>query len=167
MFDKKMVILCLAIFMLLGGTLMASNVSFSEDIDEEDTLCIPVGKFALGAPDGAQQTLAGVEFPHSRHMTYNCSTCHHKWKYHAIVDTCATSGCHDLTEAPADAIKDGKYTAEGIRYYKYAYHNLCRGCHRENNAAFLEREKQDRFGTEPLEALRNGPVGCVGCHPKE
>lgn len=165
MVNKKLFIVCIATFFVLCGTLMAAG-PWIDEIDEEDSLCFPVGMLSLGAPDGAEQTRAFVDFPHSRHMTYSCDTCHHTWQYHAILDTCATSGCHDLTQAPEMAIKNGKYTEEGIRYYKYAYHKMCRDCHRtinaENRAKTRVTNLSDDIGT-----IKNLPVGCIECHPEE
>ena len=130
----------LVCFVFTSAWVVASP--FIEEIDEEDTLSIPVGMLNIGAPDGIEMTRSAVDFPHSRHMTYSCTTCHHTWEYHAILDNCTASGCHDLTEAPENAIKDGQYTAEGIRYYKYAYHEMCRNCHREINAKNRELVKK-------------------------
>ena len=154
MVNKKLFIVCIAIFFMLAGTLMASS-PWIEEIDEEDTLSFPV-----------EQTRSSVAFPHSRHLTYTCDTCHHKWEYHAILDNCTTSGCHDLTTAPENAIKDGKYTEEGIRYYKYAYHKMCRDCHRDINAQNLAKSKPTNLSGD-VEQMRSGPVGCIECHPKE
>ena len=147
--------MCLLSVLVLSSAWVIAAGPFIEDIDEEDSLCFPVGLFSIGAP------------AHSRHLTYSCDTCHHKWEYHAILDSCTTSGCHDLTEAPENAIKDGKYTEEGIRYYKYAYHEMCRNCHRDINAQNRELVKRAKFTGESVELLRNGPVGCIECHPEE
>jgi hypothetical protein len=165
MVNKKLFIVCIASFFMLVGTLMAAG-PWIEEIDEEDTLCIPVGMLSIGAPDGVEQEKASVDFPHSRHMTYSCDTCHHTWQYHAILDTCTASGCHDLTTPPENAIKNGQYTEEGIRYYKYAYHVKCRDCHREINAQNRAKFKTTNISGD-VEPMRSGPVGCVECHPNE
>jgi len=165
MVNKKLFIVCIATFFMLVGTLMASG-PWIEEIDEEDTLSIPVGLLSLGAPDGVEQKRASVDFPHSRHMTYNCNTCHHTWEYHALLDSCTASGCHDLTEPPEKALKDGKYTEEGIRYYKYAYHVKCRDCHRDINAQNRAKNRITNISGD-TEPMRSGPVGCIECHPKE
>lgn len=165
MVNKKLFIVCIATFFMLVGTLMASG-PWIEEIDEEDTLSIPVGLLSLGAPDGVEQQRASVDFPHSRHMTYNCTECHHTWEYHAILDSCTASGCHDLTEPPENAIKDGAYTEEGIRYYKYAYHVKCRDCHRDINAQNRAKLKTTNISGDN-QPMRSGPVGCIECHPKE
>ena len=163
MVNKKLFIVCIATFLMLSGTLMAAG-PWVDWIDEEDSLCFPVGMLSLGAPEGVEQTRTSVDFPHSRHLTYSCDTCHHKWNYHAIVDTCTTSGCHDLIEPPEKAIEGGEYTEEGIRYYKYAYHVMCRDCHREINAENREKLKMTNLGE--VELQRSGPVGCIECHPE-
>lgn len=165
MVNKKLFIVCIATFFLLGGTLMASG-PWIEEIDEEDSLSFPVGAFEIGAPDGVEQTRTSVAFPHSRHLTYSCDTCHHTWEYHAILDNCTASGCHDLTSAPENAVKSGQYTAEGIRYYKYAYHKMCRDCHRDINAQNRAKAKTTNIAGD-TDQLRNGPVGCIECHPAE
>ena len=165
MVNKKLFIVCIATFFMLVGTLMASG-PWIEEIDEEDTLSIPVGMLSLGAPDGVEQEKASVDFPHSRHMTYSCNACHHTWEYHAILDSCTASGCHDLTTPPENALKNGKYTEEGIRYYKYAYHVKCRDCHRDINAQNREKLKTTNISGDVAQ-MRSGPVGCVDCHPKE
>ena len=148
MANKKLFIVCVASFLWLSGTLMAA-----------------VGMLNLGAPSGVQQERTSVDFPHSRHMTYSCDTCHHKWNYHAVVDSCTASGCHDLTTPPENAIQGGEYTAEGIRYYKYAYHVMCRDCHRDINARNRELLKTTNLSDE-IELMRSGPVGCIECHPE-
>lgn len=165
MVNKKLFIVCIATFFMLVGTLMAAG-PWIEEIDEEETLSIPLGMISLGAPDGVEQEKASVDFPHSRHMTYSCDTCHHTWEYHAIIDSCTASGCHDLTTAPENALKNGKYTEEGIRYYKYAYHVKCRDCHRDINAQNRAKLKTTNISGD-VEQMRSGPVGCVECHPKE
>ena len=165
MVNKKLFIMCIAIFFMLGGTLMAAG-QWVEWIDDEDSLCFPVGILSLGAPDGVEQERASVDFPHSRHMTYSCDTCHHTWQYHAVLDTCATSGCHDLIEPPDNAIKNGKYTAEGIRYYKYAYHTMCRDCHRELNAENRQKARTTNL-SDDIGTIQILPTGCIECHPEE
>lgn len=166
MSKRSAIVICLVGFFLLSSAWVIAG-PFIEEIDEEDSLCFPVGLFSIGAPDGVEMTRTAVDFPHSRHLTYSCQTCHHKWEYHAILDNCTASGCHDLTEAPENALKDGKYTDEGIRYYKYAYHEMCRDCHRDINAKNRELVKKAKFTGEPIELIRSGPVGCIECHPDE
>jgi hypothetical protein len=161
------IVMCLLSVLVLSSAWVIAAGPFIEDIDEEDSLCFPVGLFSIGAPAEVEMTRTAVDFPHSRHLTYSCDTCHHKWEYHAILDSCTTSGCHDLTEAPENALKDGNYTEEGIRYYKYAYHEMCRNCHRDINAQNRELVKKAKFTGESVELLRNGPVGCIECHPEE
>ena len=162
MFNKKMVILCVATFLVMGGTLMAAS-PWVEGIDEEGELTIPMGNLATSVPDGVEPTLPDSLFPHNRHMTYSCDTCHHKWDYTEFVNSCTTSGCHDLGEAPEKSIEDGKYTDEGIRYFKHAYHEMCRGCHRDINAENRALNKKGAL-TGQMELKRNGPVSCKGCH---
>ncbi|MFZ7127344.1 MAG: cytochrome c3 family protein [Desulfobacterales bacterium] len=166
MSKRSLIVMCLVGFFLLSSAWVIAAGPFIEEIDEEDSLCFPVGMLSLGAPGGVEMTRSAVDFPHSRHMTYSCDTCHHKWEYHAILDTCSASGCHDLTEAPENAVKDGKYTEEGIRYYKYAYHVMCRDCHRDINAKNRDTVKKARYTGGTVELMRTGPVGCVECHPE-
>ncbi len=167
MFNKKMVILCVVVFFILGGTLMASG-PWVEGIDEEGELTIPLGMISPSVPDGVEKlTLPFANFPHSRHMTYACATCHHKWEYNEGLDSCTTSGCHDLATNPDKPLKDGQYTNESIRYYKYAYHVMCRDCHRNINAQNREAINKNRFASNKIELKRNGPVSCKGCHEEE
>jgi uncharacterized protein YlaI len=163
---KNVVWIGMAIALLLGASWVTAAGPWIDEIDDEDSLCFPVGMFSIGAPQGVEQTRAAVDFPHSRHMTYSCQTCHHTWQYHAIVDGCSTAGCHDLTEAPENAVQKGQFTAEGIRYYKYAYHKMCRDCHRDINAANRDVARKAQFAGGPVELRRSGPVGCVECHPE-
>ena len=166
MFNKKMVILCVATIFVLGGALMASG-SWVEGIDEEGELTIPLGNLSVSAPSDAEITLPDSLFPHNRHMTYSCDTCHHKWDYTEDLQSCTASGCHDLAKAPEKSVKDGAYTEESIRYYKYAYHQMCRGCHREINAQNRAIDNQNRFAGSGAAIMRNGPVSCKGCHKEE
>jgi hypothetical protein len=166
MSKRNVVLICIAVVFLFSSAWVVAS-PFIEEIDEEDTLSIPVGMLNIGPPEGVEMSVAPVDFPHSRHMTYSCRTCHHKWELHAIVDSCAASGCHDLTEAPENAIKDGKITDEGIRYYKYAYHEMCRNCHRDINAQNRQLVKKGQITGQDIQLLRNGPVGCIECHPED
>ena len=165
MFNRKMVVLCLATFLVMGGTLMASG-PWVEGIDEEGELTIPMGNLSVSAPEDAELTLPDSLFPHSRHMTFACATCHHKWDYTEDLQSCTASGCHDLGKQPEKSVEDGQYTEESIRYYKYAYHQMCRGCHRDINAQNREINKELLAGGN-MELKRNGPVSCKGCHKEE
>jgi hypothetical protein len=165
MFNRKMVVLCLAMFLVMGGTLMASG-PWVEGIDEEGELTIPMGNLSVSTPSDAELTLPDSLFPHSRHMTYACATCHHKWDYTEYLQSCTASSCHDLGKQPEKSVEDGQYTEESIRYYKYAYHQMCRGCHRDINAQNREINKELLAGGN-MELKRNGPVSCKGCHQEE
>jgi hypothetical protein len=120
-----------------------------------------MGTITLEAPDGVEAQRAEVEFPHSTHFDINCKTCHHTWDGEAAVLSCATAGCHDITQVP----KGGFASGEGVRYYKSAFHDACIGCHKEIKL----RNKQLEKSMTTLKGVlqRTGPTSCNGCHPKE
>ncbi|MEJ2660551.1 MAG: cytochrome c3 family protein [Desulfobacteraceae bacterium] len=73
-----------------------------------------------------------VTFPHAAHFSYNCQQCHHKWNGKAAIQSCTTSGCHDLDKVPMD--ENGKPVKDKVlqaRYYKNAFHAACIGCHKK------------------------------------
>lgn len=150
--------------------LLAVGISVVVAGEEEptmDAIWVPVGRLVIAPPVGVTPKRQAVPFPHSAHFSYSCETCHHKWDGYNAPVSCTTAGCHDLKQPPENALKNGKYTAEGIRYYAHAYHAMCRNCHKAVHA-----ENLDRAGIRPMRAgdqdlAPNGPVSCTGCHPKE
>jgi class III cytochrome C family protein len=130
------------------------------------TLCIPFGILTLNPPQTVKSPKAAVEFPHGVHFGYSCKTCHHKWDGIAELQTCKTSGCHDAVKPVKRPLKHLEYTGEGIKYFKYAYHQQCIGCHKEINGKNTKMLKQVRVNEKNVKLLRSGPVGCVECHPE-
>lgn len=129
----------------------------------DGSLCIPMGNFVIAPPADVKQLRSSVDFPHSRHFVYNCMRCHHKWDGVGQVKTCRTSGCHDQATPTEKPMKKGSYTDIAMKYYKYAYHNQCRGCHQEIRLQKAEMAKSSQV----VEHLpETGPTGCIECHPK-
>lgn len=150
---KWMIILLIAATILVWCSLGIADPQ--NDNGSGEKMCIPMGSISLDPPATVTPERASVDFPHSLHFKgYSCDKCHHKWDGNQAVQSCMTSGCHDMTTAPENPLKNGKYTEESIKYYKYAYHNQCRDCHKE--------EKQKRDTT-----LVTLPTGCNECHPKQ
>jgi nitrate/TMAO reductase-like tetraheme cytochrome c subunit len=76
-----------------------------------------------------------------------------------------TAGCHDLDTLPR---KEGSKTIDkdlAFRYYKNAYHSQCIGCHKTMKKEIdkMANSMASIDGKLPV----TGPVGCIGCHPKE
>lgn len=133
--------------------------------ETEGDLCVPLGDIQLQAPHTVEALRSPVRFPHSLHFSQACGDCHHKWTGDDQLVGCATSGCHDLAQSPATAVKNGTPSSEGIRYYKNAYHGLCIGCHKDLKKKNRQKELSYRLLGDKLD--RTGPTGCVACHPKE
>ena len=130
-----------------------------------DAIFVPVGRLALAPPVGVTAKRSAVAFPHSQHFDYNCKTCHHKWDGNSQVQSCTASKCHDQLSLPVKSKKARAYSLEAIRYYKYAFHQQCIGCHREIEINNKKLERSRKKITEPLQWP--GPISCVGCHPRE
>jgi|GEM_PF-301659 len=128
-------------------------------------MCVPMGEVILVPPASRKQKKSSVHFPHSGHFAYDCKTCHHKWKGVAQIQNCTTSGCHDLKEAPKEQAKYLVYTDSAIKYFKYAFHTQCIGCHKEIKAKRKSLEMS--YQTLKTELPKTGPTGCNKCHPKE
>jgi Class III cytochrome C family len=154
MHKKQIIMICLAISIFLAaGLVIASD-------DEGETLCIPLGVITLAPPDSVEAKRSEVEFPHSDHFGISCQQCHHQWDGESEIESCTTSGCHDLEEAPSK--EDGD---EAILYYKKAFHEACIGCHKEMSAENAKLAKM--YQPSDAKAVATGPTGCVKCHPKE
>jgi hypothetical protein len=150
---------CLLLSVFIGSTpVMAQEVAVN--IEKQDTLCLPSAKIVLMAPESIEMELTPVQFPHATHFSYSCYDCHHKWDGTAEIKSCTTSGCHDVITTPETPLTDGEYTNEAIKYYKYAYHEQCRPCHKDVR---LESSKEQSLD----EAESTAPTGCVECHPKD
>jgi len=160
----RIILMCLLMVMVLGVTwVVAGQVTKYEG--SEGALCIPIGSFVIAPPESVVKQRAAVDFPHSRHFVYNCKRCHHKWDNTSRIQNCMASGCHNQVTAPEKPLQNGKYTDAAMKYYKYAYHGQCRGCHKELEEIRSELAQSAR---EPEKAPSDiGPTGCVECHPEE
>ena len=160
----RVIFMCLLMVMVLGVTwVVAGQVAKYEGSD--GALSVPIGSFVIAPPESVVKQRAAVDFPHSRHFVYNCKRCHHMWDNTNRIQNCMTSDCHDQVTAPEKPLKNGKYTEAAIKYYKYAYHGQCRGCHKELEllkAELAESAKGPEKGASDI-----GPTGCVECHPEE
>jgi hypothetical protein len=129
-----------------------------------DAIFVPVGRLALAPPVGVTPKRSAVAFPHSRHFSYTCQTCHHKWDGSSQVQSCTASKCHDQLSLPVKSEKAMENIPEEIRYYKYAFHQQCISCHREIKIRNEKLERSRKKIKEPLQWP--GPTSCVGCHPR-
>ncbi len=159
-----MVLSSLMIALFFGTLGMAGQTGQETFYQGSDgALCVPMGNFTIDPPADIKPLRASVNFPHTRHFIYNCKRCHHKWNGVQPVKTCRTSGCHEQATPTEKPLKDGSYTDTGMKYYKYAYHNQCRGCHQEIR---LQKEEMAK-SIQTVEHLPEaGPTGCIECHPK-
>lgn len=155
---KAMGLLCAVLVMMVGMTL---NV-FGQDPAED--MCVPMGVITLSAPEGVTAQKSAVEFPHARHFATDCRHCHHTWKGDEKIQGCMTSGCHDQTSAPKTSEGYLSYSDVSIKYYKYAFHKSCIGCHKEIKNKNLATAKSYQVLDETLPST--GPSGCIECHPK-
>jgi hypothetical protein len=147
------------IILYFGITLGLARYCQAED------MCIPMGSILLEPPSEVDPTRSPVEFPHSRHFTFSCQTCHHDWKGETQIEGCMTSGCHDLEKSPKKNAKTANEpVVSAARYYKTAFHNLCRGCHQEIKNK--NKKLESRLDIAKPELMKTGPTGCIECHPK-
>jgi hypothetical protein len=130
-----------------------------------DAIYVPVGRLVIAPPVGVAPKRSAVPFPHSGHFDYSCKSCHHQWDGHSPVRSCSASTCHDQTSFPVKTIGATAGRPAAIRYYKYAYHQQCIGCHREIKTRNQKLARSIKRIEEPLQAT--GPTGCLGCHPRE
>ncbi|MFC1812970.1 cytochrome c3 family protein [Thermodesulfobacteriota bacterium] len=143
-----------------------ANAGDRYGLQESDAeMCVPMGEVILVPPESGKQKRSSVHFPHSRHFSYECKTCHHKWKGDVQIQNCTTSGCHDLKKAPKEQTKYLVYPDSAIKYFKYAFHSQCIGCHKEIKTK--RRSLEMSYQTLKTELPKTGPTGCNKCHPKE
>lgn len=162
----------IAILCLLAAIILSNPFANAEQENEtakykgsDDPLCIPMGSFKIAPPESVNQLRTSVDFPHSKHFSYNCTKCHHKWDGAGKIQTCTASGCHDQVTIPPKPLKNSVYTAEAIKYYKYAYHNQCRDCHSALKTQITEHTMSTRETKTDLP--KSVPTGCIECHPKD
>lgn len=159
-------ILCLmAIIMYSSPLVVAQDDSKTKSQGSDGTICIPMGNLTIKAPESVTPLRTPVDFPHSRHFSQSCMKCHHTWDGNSPVKTCTTSGCHDQVDVPKNPLKEGMFTKEAMKYYKYAYHNQCRECHR-NLKNQKKRFTDSTSTTADTSFPESVPTGCVECHPK-
>ena len=158
-------VLCLIMAFILGVSLQATGQDTDTGEENLEVMRVPMGVIVLQPEETVEQKKSPVEFHHSKHFIYECRACHHKWDGKTQITNCTTSGCHDLLESPKKPTKYLAYTDEGIKYFKYAFHQKCVGCH---NAINAKRKKMEMsYQTLNAKLPNSGPTGCVECHPKE
>jgi len=158
-------ILCMIMIFVFGTSLEVAGQNPVNSEQNQDVMCVPMGVIILKPDASVEQKRSSVEFNHSKHFLYDCRTCHHKWEGNAKITNCTTSNCHDLLNSPKKPTKYLAYTDTGIKYYKYAFHESCIGCHKEIK---IKREKMAMsFTTHEAKLPETGPTGCIECHPKE
>jgi hypothetical protein len=139
--------------------------SFGVAVASDEEMCVPMGVIILEPPDSVEAKRAAVEFHHGRHFSLACNACHHTWKGDKPIAGCMTSGCHDLDTLPRKEGSNIIDKDQAFRYYKNAYHDQCIGCHKKMKIKIDQMAKTltDIDGKLPV----TGPIGCIGCHPKE
>ena len=164
MYRRRIGILFLMMIFLFGISFgIAAQEKQGGEQDLED-MAVPMGIIVLEPDESITSKKTPVEFHHSKHFIYDCKTCHHKWEGNAHVAGCVTSDCHDLLQSPKQPTKYLSYTETGIKYYKYAFHQKCVGCHKEIKG---ERKKVELSLMVVKDQLpKTGPTGCIECHPK-
>ena len=159
MYKIGIAILCVMMVVILGTTLKVSGQ------EAEDVMLVPMGVIPIDPPEGVEAKKSPVDFPHSRHFITECRECHHKWTGQEIIKNCTTSGCHDLIETPAKPKKYLSYSDAAIKYFKYAYHQMCISCHKEIKMTNKAIEMSYKVVKDTLPAA--GPSGCKECHAGE
>ena len=150
---------------LLFWTILLTGMIWGSILIADDEMCVPMGEITI-APltEGAKRS--DVAFPHTVHFEFACQKCHHKWTGKEAIQSCTTSGCHDLDKSPVDENgKPAKDSALKARYFKNAYHGMCIGCHKEIKVKNKAIEASAAALSEKLQPT--GPTGCHQCHPKE
>ena len=160
-------VLCLLMVFVFGITLdvAGQETTGKKQVEQKiEDMKVPMGIIVLGAPESVEQKRTAVNFPHFRHFGFHCKKCHHKWEGDAKIPTCTTSDCHDLLKSPKKPTKYLSYTDTGIKYYKYAFHQQCIGCHKEIK---IKRKKMEMsYKTLEVKLPKTGPTECKECHPK-
>ena len=158
-------VLCLMIALILSVSLQATGQNADAGEERLEVMCVPMGVIVLQPEQTVEQKKSPVQFPHSKHFIYECKACHHKWDGTTQISNCTTSGCHDVFKAPKKPTKYLDYTDTGIKYFKYAFHQKCIGCHKAIKAKRKRIEMSYRTLNEKLP--KTAPTGCIECHPKE
>ena len=159
MFKLSIGAFCLILALIFGHAMVVTGES------EDGDMIVPMGTILLEPPDSVEDPRPSVEFPHPVHFDFNCQECHHKWDKETPIVGCATSGCHDITEAPKRDEKNQRDENLAARYYKTAFHKLCITCHKDMKA---QNKKMELSGRVLPDNLPNtGPTGCKNCHIPE
>ena len=148
---------------LLIGIVACASLGVAVAGDEE--MCVPLGIITLEPPDSVEDKRAAVDFQHGRHLILACNNCHHNWKGAEPIVGCMTAGCHDLDTLPRKEGSKAIDKDQAFRYYKNAYHGQCIGCHKT-----MKKEiEQMANSMAPIDGKLpvTGPIGCIGCHPKD
>jgi len=164
-YSIAVILICLAILFIGFSSVSASDETKKEG-ETLDTLAVPMGNITLSTLPHLESKRSSVDFPHSIHFNYTCTTCHHKWDLVSPVQSCGTSGCHDQQKpnSKATSAKPAKPWPDDKPYFQDAFHATCLGCHR---TMIAERRELVKSGT-PLEKIPTpGPAGCNRCHPKD
>lgn len=164
MYRIRAAVLCLVIVFVFGIALNVAGQNKSDTEVAVEDMIVPMGVIVLKPDPSVEQKRSPVEFYHSKHFKYECRTCHHKWEGNTKITNCTTSNCHDLLKAPKKPTKYLAYTEEGIKYYKYAYHQSCIRCHKEIK---VEQKKMEMALKAPEKELEKVPTSCNECHPKQ
>jgi hypothetical protein len=154
-------LLCLVMMLTFGVALEAIGQNAKQS---DDSMCVPMGDIVIKSPVSVKQKRSPVNFPHSRHFGADCRTCHHKWDGNERIRNCTTAGCHDQKTPPETQATYLKYSGESIKYFKYAFHSQCVGCHKElkQKRKVMEMSQITLEGKLPA----TGPTSCGECHPK-
>lgn len=159
---KKMVPLFIG---LLGLVFSIGSQGMAETGKDWGLIHIPIRTIYIGPPGDIIPRRPPAYFPHPVHFDYSCKTCHHAWDGYTRIQSCSAAGCHDATEAPKKRVASSPESKSGIQYYKYAYHNMCIGCHRQIKVKNKKLETSRRVIRESIAA--SGPTSCDGCHQRE
>lgn len=155
----RIVIVFLCIATIAVGCISIVTASDNADSDNGQ-MCIPLGMITISPPESVEAKRSAVDFPHDLHFDFACAECHHQWTPgEDQIQSCTTSGCHEL-ETPPESDSDD----DEILYYKKAYHQLCLGCHKEIKTTNKAIAMTVGGGQDQLKVT--GPTGCILCHPK-
>jgi Class III cytochrome C family len=164
MYRIRVAVLCLAIVFVFGIAINATGLNEGDGEAIADEMIVPMGVIVLKPDPSVKQKKAPVEFNHGKHFKYDCRSCHHRWEGNTKITNCTTSNCHDLLNAPKKPTRYLAYTENGIKYYKYAFHQNCIGCHKKIKA---EQKKMEMLHKASEENKITVPTSCNECHPKE
>jgi len=164
MYRIRVAVLCLVFVFVFGMALNVAGQNKNDTKEAVEDMVVPMGIIVIKPDPSVEPKRAPVEFNHAKHFTYDCRTCHHKWEGNTKISNCTTSNCHDLLKAPKKPTRYLAYTKDGIKYYKYAYHKNCIGCHKEIK---VKQKNMEMLSKTPEKEKKVVPTSCSECHPKE